>query len=230
MATKCLTENKSAARSRTRDLLVIEMGRLSYGTAQAKQERIVEVKRQDRSEADRLLLMELDPIVTIGTGGNRDHLLVGSAWLRDRSIEFCECRRGGGATFHGPGQLTAYPIIDVSTERDLRSYLRRLEEVVIETLAIYNLRAHTVSGLTGVWIGENKIAAIGIRAQSWITSYGVAINIAPDLSNYRAINQCGLSEKGVTSIERELGVAPSMNAVAGRFVALFRQVLGYDGG
>lgn len=229
MATKCLI-NEPVTPSRTRDLLVLPMGRLSYDAAQAEQKRSVDIKRRDRSAADRLLLMEMDPVVTMGTGGGSDQLLVDLEWLRDRSIEYRESRRGGGATYHGPGQLVAYPIIDVSASRNLHIYLRRLEEVVIETLAEYDLRVHTVPGLTGVWLGEDKIAAIGIRAQSWITSYGVSINVAPDLSNFRAIDQCGLSEKGVTSMEREMGVAPTVADVADRFAECFRRTFGYGGG
>lgn len=204
-----------------------DLGRVSYHVAQERQSAIVAGKRHFRNLPDKLLLMELDPVVTLGRGGGPEQVLLARGRLRSRGIDFVETDRGGGATYHGPGQLTAYPILDLSFRRDLRDYLRKLEEVALGVLTDFGVGAHAVNGLTGVWVGDRKIAAIGIRAQGWVTSHGVAINLDPDLSNYLAINQCGLTGKGATSMAMELGSAPSRRMVADRFIDHFCRVFGY---
>lgn len=207
------------------ELNVKRLGRVPFALADELQKSLVAAKRRGREIAEYLLMMELEPIVTIGTGGSRDQLLVDLNELRARGIDFLEVDRGGGAAYHGPGQLTIYPIIDIRGNPDLHAYVRGLETATLGVLADLGIAGQRSAGLTGVWVGEHKIAAIGIRARGWVTSHGLAINIDPDLSAYDLIAQCGLREKGVTSIARELGTAPSARVIGDLFIEHFKSAL-----
>ncbi len=206
------------------ELRVKRLGRVPYALADELQNSLAAAKRRGREIADYLLMMELEPVVTLGTGGGRDQVLVERSELRERGIDFLKADRGGGVTYHGPGQLTVYPIMDISRERDLHAYVRGLEAVVLGVLDDLGITGRSSERLTGVWVGEKKIAAIGIRARGWVTSHGLALNIDPDLAAYDLIAQCGLRDKGVTSIACELGSAPAARVVGEIFIEHFRRV------
>lgn len=206
------------------ELRVKRLGRVPYMLADELQNSLAAAKRRDREIADYLLMMELEPVVTLGTGGRRDQVLVDLRELRERGIEFLEADRGGGAAYHGPGQLTVYPIMDISRERDLHAYVRGLEAVALGVLDDLGIAGCSSEGLTGVWVGERKIAAIGIRVRGWVTSHGLALNIDPDLAAYDLIAQCGLPDKGVTSIACERGSVPTARVVGDRFIEHFGRI------
>lgn len=195
------------------DLPVLEvrsLGLVPYGTALETQRELV-AARQTEEARDQLLLLEHPAVITLGVSGrsHRDHVLASSAELRSRGIELRDVSRGGDVTYHGPGQLVGYPIIDLKPDRcDVHRYVRDLEEVLIRTAASFGVVAGRVAGLTGVWVGNDKLAAIGVRLSRWVTSHGFALNIAPDLDQFRLIVPCGLAGRGVTSLEQLTGLVP----------------------
>jgi len=170
-----------------------------------------------------LILVEHLEVITCGRRTRREELRVGASELRARGIELYEVERGGGATYHGPGQLVAYPILDLSRLRraDLGWYLRGLEQVVIGLLERYGIRGRQRQGLTGVWIGERKIASIGIAVKRWVTFHGLAINVSTRLERFDLIVPCGLKGVEMTSMERELKTGIDMAEVRESFVELF---------
>ncbi|MDP1808200.1 MAG: lipoyl(octanoyl) transferase LipB [Actinomycetota bacterium] len=188
-------------------------------------QRALVAARKANELPDQLILMEHYPVITIGSGGGPEQLNVGEARLAQLGIEFFNVDRGGGAAYHGPGQLVAYPIVDLSAGKDLHDYLRRLEASVIATLAEFEVIGARRPGRTGVWCGERKIASIGIRAERWVTSHGLSININNDLRPFDLIKQCGLEGVKATSVKRitgrELDMASVARVFAGRFAAVF---------
>ena len=189
------------------------IGRISYGDALAMQDEIVARKRADHSLADELLLVEHEPVYTIGRTPNQSSLR-GATHLPHPLFPI---NRGGQATYHGPGQLVGYPLIDLRRyEQDLHRYLRWIEDVLVELLAGYEVAAQTRDGLTGVWVEERKIASIGVGVRQWITMHGFALNVCGDLSAFDQIVPCGISNVTMTSIERETGRALSVEEVARR--------------
>ena len=187
------------------------LGRVSFEEALTIQEKLVAEKSAVEPSVDHLLLLEHEPVYTIGRTPDRSSLL-GARHLPHPVIEI---NRGGQATFHGPGQLIGYPIIDLrSGARDLHRYLRWLEEVLIETLARYGVRGQARAGLTGVWVENRKIASIGIGVRHWITMHGFALNVGGDLTPFDQIVPCGISNVAMTSIEKETGHHPEIVAVA----------------
>ena len=182
------------------------LGRMSFAEALALQEQLVAQKRADHSLGDELLLLEHDPVYTIGRTPNQSSLL-GAAHL---PYPLFPINRGGQATYHGPGQVIGYPIIDLRRcGQDLHRYLRWLEDLLVETLAELGIAAATRSGLTGVWVENRKIASIGVGVRHWITMHGFALNVSGDLSPFDQIVPCGIANVTMTSIERETGVAHS---------------------
>jgi lipoyl(octanoyl) transferase len=194
------------------------LGRISYGDALALQEQIVARKRADHSLGDELLLLEHEPVYTIGRTPDQSSLL-GAAHLPHPLFPI---NRGGQATYHGPGQLVGYPIIDLRRyEQDLHRYLRWMEDVLIDLLASYEIAAQTRAGLTGVWVEDRKIASIGVGVRQWITMHGFALNVSGDLSAFDQIVPCGIANVTMTSIERESAGAWSVEEVgaqAGRVI------------
>ena len=189
------------------------IGRISYADALAMQEEIVARKRADSALRDELLLLEHEPVYTIGRTPDQSSLR-GAAQLPHPLFPI---NRGGQATYHGPGQLVGYPIIDLRRyEQDLHRYLRWIEEVLIELLAGYDVVAQTRAGLTGVWVEDRKIASIGVGVRQWITMHGFALNVSGDLSAFDAIVPCGIANVTMTSIERETGASASVEEVAHR--------------
>jgi lipoyl(octanoyl) transferase len=178
------------------------LGRMEFTGALALQEEIVAKKREDRSLSDELLLLEHEPVYTIGRTPDRSSLL-GAAHLPHPLFSI---NRGGHATYHGPGQLIGYPIIDLRRcGQDLHRYLRWIEQLLIELLAGYGIAASRRESLTGVWIGNRKIACIGVGVRHWITLHGFALNVGGDLSPFNHIVPCGINKVAMTSIEKETG-------------------------
>jgi lipoyl(octanoyl) transferase len=176
---------------------------------------------------ERLLLLEHPHVYTLGRNATAADVLASPEWLARHEIEVVECDRGGQVTYHGPGQLVGYPILDLSPDRrDVRRYVRDLEEVLIRTLADYGIGAEVRPGaaLVGVWVGGEKIAAIGVHLSRWITTHGFALNVTTDLSLYAGIVACGLRQEGITSMARLLGAAPPVAEVAARLAGHFAAV------
>jgi lipoyl(octanoyl) transferase len=189
------------------------LGRISYADALAMQEAIVAAKRADGSAADELLLLEHEPVYTIGRTPDRSSLR-GAAHLPHPLFPI---NRGGQATYHGPGQLVGYAMIDLRRyEQDLHRYLRWIEEVLIELLGSYDVAAQTRAGLTGVWVEDRKIASIGVGVKQWITMHGFALNVCGDLSAFDQIVPCGIANVTMTSIEKESACVPSVEEAGAR--------------
>jgi lipoyl(octanoyl) transferase len=202
------------------DLRISWLGRINFADALALQEDIVARKRDEPDAADEVLLLEHEPVYTIGRTPDKSSLL-GAAHLPHPLFAI---NRGGQATYHGPGQLMSYPIVNLRRcGQDLHRYLRWLEQTLIEFLAGYDISATQREGLTGVWIGERKIASIGVGIRHWITMHGFALNVGSDLSPFAHIVPCGISNVTMTSIEKETGKAIAVIEVARAFETLVRE-------
>lgn len=204
-------------------------GILSYADAVDLQNRLVQERKTD-TIPDQLILLQHPPVITLGVKArsDRSHVLANDAVLRERGVELLESGRGGDVTFHGPGQLVGYPIINLNPDRrDVHRYVRDLEEVLIRTTAAFGIEAVRVPGLTGVWVGTEKIAAIGVRIARWITSHGFALNVNTDLSQFDLIVPCGIQDsryQGVTSLQRLLGRTVELDTVESEVIAAFAAV------
>ena len=188
-----------------RTLTVYQLGRIPYARAHALQERLVEARKEALID-DTLLLLEHPKVITLGRAAKRAHVLLDEQALAARGYELFEIGRGGDATFHGPGQLVAYPIVDLKPERaDVRRYVRDLEETMIRMCADHGLVAGRVDKLNGAWIGDRKVGAVGVRISRWVTMHGFALNVNTELESFSAIVPCGIQDRGVTSLSRELG-------------------------
>lgn len=198
-------------------------GQLPYGEALILQEALVERRRQEAE--DILLLLSHPPVITLGRRSAEAHLLLPAAELARRGIEVFPAGRGGDVTYHGPGQLIGYPIVDLDPlGRDLHRYLRLLEEVLIRTLAAFTLYGERIAGMTGVWVRGEKVASIGVGVRRWISWHGFALNIGADLSGFAAIVPCGLPGVTMTSMERLLGKAVAPAAVEEEIIRAFAGV------
>lgn len=185
--------------------------------------------RQAGRHGDRLLLMEHNPVITLGRAADSSNVHFSPSALQQRGIEIFQTGRGGDVTFHGPGQVVGYPIINLDPDRrDVRRYVRDLEAVLIAVAADHGIEAGRVEGLTGVWVGRDKLAAIGVRISRWVTSHGFAFNVGTDLSWFDMIVPCGLRDHGVTSLERLLGKPVSPILVAEQAAAHFSRVYGRE--
>ena len=203
---------------------------MPYADALALQRSLVEERRAGRID-DTLLLVEHPHVLTLGVRGDggRSHILVTPEALASRGVEVHETGRGGDITYHGPGQIVGYPIIDLKPDRcDVHRYVRDLEDVLIRTAAGYGVVGERVEGLTGVWVGREKLAAIGVRIARWITSHGFALNVNTNLEYFNLIVPCGIADRGVTSLERLLGRSVDPQEIEERIVANFDQVFGYE--
>ena len=196
--------------------MVRKIGKIRYEEGLRLQESLVADRQKGRIE-DVLLLLEHDPVFTFGRNARRENVLVPDDDLRSRGFDVFEAGRGGDVTYHGPGQAVGYPILDLSPDRrDVHRYVRDLEEVLIRTCGDYGVRAERVPGLTGAWVGEDKIGAIGVRIARWVTSHGFAFNVAADLMPFGLIVPCGIRDRGVTSLQRLLGRSPDVSEVMDR--------------
>jgi lipoyl(octanoyl) transferase len=208
-------------------LEVRQLGVMPYADALALQRQLVEERRAE-AVPDLLLLVEHPPVLTLGVRGDggRSHILATPEALAASGIEVFETGRGGDITYHGPGQIVGYPIIDLKPDRcDVHRYVRDLEEVLIRVAADYGISANRIEGLTGVWVGEDKLAAIGVRISRWITSHGFALNHATNLSHFGLIVPCGIADRGVTSLA-ELGCSASRREVEDSIAHHFGEVFG----
>ncbi|GAP94611.1 lipoyl(octanoyl) transferase LipB [Leptolyngbya sp. NIES-2104] len=183
-----------------RSCLLYSTGLTPYKTAWDFQRSLVDARKQDPSLRDVLILLEHYPVYTLGHGSDISFLKFDPA---QSEYELHRIERGGEVTYHCPGQIVGYPILNLNNyQRDLHWYLRQLEEVIIRVLAVYGLVGTRISGLTGVWVGDRKLAAIGIKVSRWITMHGFALNVNPDLSGFDRIVPCGIADKAVGSLEQ----------------------------
>ena len=201
------------------------LGQVGYGEVLALQRRRASARMRAEVE-DCLLLVEHPPVITLGRGAKRRHLLADEDLLRAQGIEVWETERGGDITFHGPGQLVGYPILDLTQHgKDLHRYMRRLEEVLIRTLYRYAIHGERCAGQTGVWVHGAKIASIGVHVSRWVSRHGFALNVSPDLSRFDLIVPCGLSGIRMTSmaalLKRQVPIQAVAEAVAEQFALVF---------
>lgn len=205
------------------------LGRVDYAAADRLQRETREALKRGEGP-ERLLLLEHPPVFTLGRNAGSGDLLWSAEELRTRGIDVHESDRGGQVTYHGPGQLVGYPILDLNPDRrDLRRYVCDLQISLVETLAAFGIAAEGgVGERIGVWTSGRKIASIGIHLSRWITTHGFALNVAPDLGHFSGIVACGMPGVEMTSITRETGRSPALETVAERYVAEFADVFGRD--
>ena len=209
-----------------RRLIVRRLGRVAYAEALALQRALVDERKAGAID-DQLLLVEHPHVLTLGVRGDggRSHILADPDLLASRGVEVHEAGRGGDITYHGPGQIVGYPIVDLKPDRqDVHRYVRDIEEVLIRTAADYGVDAGRVDGLTGVWVGREKLAAIGVRIARWVTSHGFAFNVTTDLEYFNLIVPCGIADRGVTSLDRLLGRSVDRHDVEDHIAAHFCRV------
>ena len=205
--------------TQTDQILVQNIGRKSYKAVWDLQKEMQQKRIKGEIE-DTLILVEHDPVYTLGKNANDDHLLQS----RDQSVDVFNIERGGDITFHGPGQLVGYPILDLSNyKKSVSWYMRTLEQVLIDTLIEFKIIAQRNEGLTGVWVGDEKIAALGVRISRWVTMHGFALNVNPNLSFYDGIIPCGIFDYGVTSMEQLLGETQNNDNVKNMVIEKFNK-------
>lgn len=224
-----------------KEVKFIHLGKVDYQKAwdyqDAKFKEVIDKKIKIRHKIDEndkkisnfLIFCQHPPVITLGKSGNEAHLLLDQKALRENGVSFIRTNRGGDITFHGPGQLVGYPILDLENFfTDIHRYLRDLEEVVIRTLSDFGITAERVKDLTGVWITHNnrprKICALGVRTSRWVTMHGFALNVSTDLSYFDYIIPCGISDKTVTSMEKELGMPIAMQEVEQKIKFHFEKI------
>lgn len=218
----------TTAISRAPEPAVRRLGTVPYREAWDLQRELVG-RRGAGEVPDTLLLLSHPPVITLGRGGTADHLVATADQLTARGVEFVETDRGGDITFHGPGQIVGYTIVDLGPRgRDLHRFLRDLEDVLIRALAGFGITAGRAPGLTGVWVGDAKVAAIGIRVTRWITHHGFALNVDTDLSFFDLIVPCGIADRRVTSMRALLGRAVERSDVEDALARAFGEVFTAD--
>ena len=206
--------------SKQLEVQILDLGQKPYKDVWNLQKKM-QLERMNGDIGDVLILVEHDPVYTLGKNANPDHLLQS----RDRSIDVYNIERGGDITFHGPGQLVGYPILDLSNyKKSVSWYMRSLEQLTIDVLYEFKISAKRVEGLTGVWVGDEKIAAQGVRLTKWITMHGFSININTDLSFYDGIITCGIFNHGVTSMKKILNGTQKMEEVKSLVIDKFNQI------
>jgi lipoate-protein ligase B len=211
-----------------KQLLVVHIGRTKYADAWELQKKIFSA-RLERRIGDVLLLTEHDPVFTLGKGADENHLLANDDELSEKKIDMFWIDRGGDVTFHGPGQIVGYPIIDLGQHyQDIHRYLRDLEEMIIRTLREYGIDGGREKEFTGVWVKNEKIAALGVKVSKWITMHGFALNVATDLSFFDRIIPCGIFHKGVTSLQNVLGRSADLSVVRQQLVHHFSEIFSME--
>ena len=207
-----------------RRVWLIDLGIEPYGPMQTLQNELVRWRQQDLIE-DALLLLEHAPVITLGRRAEETHILATPEVLAGEGIEVHRSERGGDVTYHGPGQLVAYPILHLhSYGLGASDYMHRLEELVARTLTDYGLSARRHQGMIGLWVGDNKIAAFGVRIKRGITLHGLALNVSPNMLHWSFIIPCGITDGAVTSMAMELGAAPAMQEVRERIAGHFQDL------
>ena len=212
----------------SRTLQVRRLGTVPYAEALALQRHLVEERRADRVP-DLLLLLQHPRVITFGVKGDggRANVLATNERLDELGVELSETGRGGDVTYHGPGQIVGYPILNLDPDRrDVHRYVRDLEEVMIRVCADYGVTAARIKGLTGTWVGNEKIGAIGVRISRWITSHGFAFNVTTDLTDFQLIVPCGITDHGVTSLARSSGRDVPIPEVEDRIITHVCEVFG----
>ena len=205
-------------------MLVLNLGLEPYEQAWKLQHRLVKA-RQQREIDDILILLEHEPVITLGRTGDASHILASADELYKAGIVVHRVERGGDVTYHGPGQMVGYPILSLAVHRlGVSDYMHALEEVLVRTLHDFGLPAYRREGIIGVWVGESKIAALGARVEQGVTYHGFALNVSPNLEHFALIVPCGLVDVGVTSMQRELGQLVEMRLVRERVIGNFGQV------
>jgi|TARA_B100001778_G_scaffold331942_1_gene337252 lipoate-protein ligase B len=206
--------------SKQLEIQILDLGQKPFKDVWSLQKKM-QLQRINNDIGDVLILVEHDPVYTLGKNANPDHLLQS----RDRSIDVFNIERGGDITFHGPGQLVGYPILDLTNyKKSVSWYMRSLEQLTIDVLNEFEISANRVDGLTGVWVGDEKIAAQGVRLTKWITMHGFSININTDLSFYDGIIPCGIFNHGVTSMKEILKRTQKMEKVKSLVIDKFNQI------
>jgi lipoate-protein ligase B len=210
-----------------RELVVCELGRRDYASVLALQER-THAARARGEIPDTLYLVEHEPVITLGRAAKREHVLVTPEHLQARGIELHEIGRGGDVTYHGPGQLVAYPIFDLRPDRcDVRRYVRSLEQVMLQVAESYGLTPRLHEGMTGAFVEDRKYGALGVRISRWVTMHGIAMNVTTDLDAFSLIVPCGLRTTSVTSLARETGRDISLPEASERTLQAFTRVFEY---
>jgi lipoyl(octanoyl) transferase len=209
-----------------RPLEIRRLGTVPYAEALQLQRELVEERRTGRVP-DTLLLLQHPPVITLGVKGDggRSNVLATPERLAELGVDVSETGRGGDVTYHGPGQIVGYPILDLKPDRcDVHRYVRDLEDVMIRVCTDYRVAAGRIAGLTGAWIGDKKVGAIGVRISRWITSHGFAFNVATKLADFQLIVPCGIADHGVTSLESEVGRTLPISEVEDRLALHFGRV------
>ena len=211
-----------------RKLTYCDLGLIDYQEAWDLQKEIFDLRYKNEI-SDVLLLLEHPHTYTLGKVADKNHLISSSEYLKENNISVYEIDRGGDITYHGPGQIVGYPIISLTDwEKDTHKYLRALEEVIIKTCSFFGLDCSRNSKHTGVWLGNKKIAAIGIKVSRWITMHGFALNVNTDLTLFQGIIPCGITDKEVTSLQKELGKKIDLSEVKELLIDNFMEVFKYD--
>ncbi|HMD44090.1 MAG TPA: lipoyl(octanoyl) transferase LipB [Candidatus Acidoferrum sp.] len=213
-------------------LQIVDLGLISYTDAFALQQRIV-LARKARVIADVVLFCQHPHVLTLGRNGKREHLLASEAVLRQKGVEFHSSNRGGDITYHGPGQVVGYPILDLSSiKQDVHWYVRTLEEVLIRATADFGIEAYRIRGKTGIWVAgkphEEKLAAIGVHLSRWVSSHGFAYNVSTDLRYFDLIVPCGIAERKATSLEKLLDRRVSQEEMKPPLIEHLAKLLGLE--
>jgi lipoate-protein ligase B len=212
----------------TKKILVSNLGRTRYADTWDLQHKLLELRQRGQIE-DLLLYTEHSHVYTIGKSGDDNHLLASEEELTRDGTEVFHIDRGGDITYHGPGQVVGYPIIDLNQHSpDIHAYLRQLEEVLIVTLNAFRISSGREEGMTGVWTGGEKIAAIGVKVSRWVTMHGFALNVNTDLQKFARIIPCGIFHKGVTSMKQVLGDEIPLDLVEQKLTESFESVFGFS--
>ena len=211
---------------------IVDLGLIGYAEAYALQKRVEAARKADAIE-DVLLLCEHPPVITLGRSGKRENLLASEHVLKQKGVEFHASNRGGDITYHGPGQIVGYPIVNLGAiRRDVVWYMRTLEEAMIRATAELGIAAERVAGRTGIWVRvgntEEKLAAIGVHISRWVTSHGFAYNVSTDLRNFELIVPCGIADRKATSLEKLLGRNVATREVAPRITKHLGELLGLE--
>jgi len=211
-----------------RTLSVIDLGRASYQPVLTLQKQMHR-ERVDGDRPDTLLFVEHEPVYTLGKSAEEEHLLSSREELESSGVDVVEIGRGGDVTYHGPGQVVGYPIVDLRTHRRSVSwYMRTLEDVIIRTLETFGLEPERDEDHPGVWIDDEKICAVGVRIKRWTTYHGFALNVDPDMDYFGGIVPCGIRDKGVVSLAQLLTEPPEKEDVKQRLTTSFREVFSFD--
>jgi lipoyl(octanoyl) transferase len=210
-----------AVAERACELIVLDL--LPYKEGIALQEKYVSAVASGETE-EKFILLQHPHVITLGRGFHQENLLFKKEWLEEHGISVEETGRGGDVTYHGPGQIVGYPILDIRLQPDLHLYLRNLEELMIRCVADFGIQAHREAGMTGAWVDREKIGAIGVRVSRWVTSHGFALNVNTDLKYFEYIVPCGIQQYGVTSLKKLIGKEVKLEQVKESLVHHFQEI------